>query len=112
MSHAPTATPAGHLQSPTEVLPYASPQTTKPRLTYRGAVTTLVVAGVLLALAVALLTLAWSIFRDLAERGRGSTSDLLAGLGVFVAILAGLSFLVGLTTLFIGLRDARHRELA
>ena len=115
MSHAPTLS-TGQLPSqsptPTDVLPYASPNMPGPRITYRGAVTTLAVGGGLLVLAVALLTLAWSIFSDYAERGRSSSTDFLAGLGVFVCILAGLSFLIGLTTVFVGLKGVRQRELA
>jgi hypothetical protein len=113
MSRAPTLP---HAAAPdparTDVLPYASPNMPAPRITYRGAVTTLAVGGGLLVLAVALLTVAWAIFRDYAERGGGYAASALEALGVFVCILAGLSFLIGLITLFLGLKGVRQRELA
>lgn len=109
-SHVPVAQPL--TEAPAEVIPYASPGIQKPRITYRGAVTTLAVGGGLLVLSVALLTLAWSIFRDYAERGGGFAASALEALGVFVCVLAGLSFLVGLITVFVGLRGVRQRELA
>ena len=115
MSHAPTMNPAPTTAVPTvpaDVLAYASPGTTGPRITYRGAVTTLAVGGGLLALAIALLTIAWSIFRDYAERGATSSSSPLEILGIFVCLLAGLTFIIGLITVFVGLRNVRQRELA
>jgi hypothetical protein len=110
MSSAPTLSPAP-TDSPPDIIPYASPPTARSRITFRGAVTTLVVGAVFLLLSVALLYIAWSIFGNYAQVN-AYRGDALLGLGVFVCCLAGLSFLVGLITVFVGLRGVRQRELA
>jgi hypothetical protein len=96
---------------PPEVIAYASPGTAKPRITYRGAVTTLVVGAAFLLLAVGLLSIAWSIFREYSEvlPRRG---DSLEVLGTVVTVLAGISFFIGIVISFLGLRGVRQRELA
>jgi hypothetical protein len=98
------------MESP-EVIPYASPNMAKPRITFRGAVATLIVGGGFLILSITLLTIAWSIFKNYAETGNYRAGSL-ESLGVFVCILAGISFLCGMIIVFVGLRGVRQREIA
>jgi hypothetical protein len=113
MSSAPTLSAAQSIDAPepAEVIPYASPQMAKPRITFRGAVTTLIVGGGFLVLSVSLIALAWAIFRNYAEMSSYRAGSL-EGLGIFTAVLAGFSFLVGIIIVFIGLSGVRQRELA
>lgn len=114
MSSAPTLTPTVQpidATEPGEVIPYASPPMARPRITYRGAVTTLVVGGAFLLLSVSLIAIAWSIFRNYAEMSSYRAGSL-EGLGIFAAALAGFSFAVGIIIVFIGLAGVRQRELA
>ncbi len=92
------------------MIEYASPGLTKPRITFRGAVTTLIVGGGFLLLAIALLLIAWAIFRNYAEAPsyRANSLELL---GFFVCVLAGVSFLCGIFIAFLGLRGVRQREV-
>jgi hypothetical protein len=94
---------------PTQVISYASPNMAKPRITFRGAVTTLIVGGAFLLLSVALVSIAWSIFREdsTLQFRRGN----LEALGIFVTVLAGISFVTGTVISFMGLRGVRQREL-
>ena len=113
MSSAPTLTAAQpiHPREAGEVIPYASPPMARPRITYRGAVTTLVVGGAFLVFSVSLIALAWSIFRNYAEVS-SSRADMLEGLGIFTGVLAGFSFIAGIVIVLIGLSGVRQRELA
>ena len=112
MSTAPTLTAVQPIDTPEPagVIPYASPPMARPRITYRGAVTTLIVGGAFLLLSVSLIALSWSIFRNYAEM-TSYRSGSLEGLGIFTASLAGFSFLVGIIIVFMGLRGVRQREL-
>ena len=102
------------MQTP-EVISYASSPTAKTRISFRGAVATLMTGIVLLTLSVALIALAWSIMKDHAQlsaaTGFGRRSDNLEGLGILVCVLAALSFLAGMIVLIMGLRGVRQREL-
>src|SRR5437870_1982524 len=113
MSSAPTLSPAQPVgaSEPGDVIPYASPPMARPRITYRGAVTTLAVGGGFLVLSVSLIALAWAIFRNYAEVNSYRTGSL-EGLGIFTGVLAAFSFLVGIIIVFIGLAGVRQRELA
>jgi hypothetical protein len=113
MSTAPTLTavPPIAVPEPGEVIPYASPPIAKARITYRGAVTTLIVGGAFLLLSVSLIALAWSIFRNYAELNAYRAGSL-EGLGIFTGVLAAFSFIVGIIIVFIGLSGVRQRELA
>jgi hypothetical protein len=111
MSGAPPLTAERPIGAPADVIPYASPQIAKPRITFRGAVTTLIVGGGFLVLSVSLIALAWSIFRNYAEVS-SSRADALEGLGIFTGVLAALSFITGIIIVFIGLSGVRQRELA
>jgi hypothetical protein len=95
---------------PAQVIAYASPDMVKPRITFRGAVTTLIVGGAFLLLSIALVSIAWSVFREEStlQFRRG---DALEALGIFVTVLAGISFLVGIIISFMGLRGVRQREI-
>ncbi len=95
---------------PAQVISYASPAMAKPRITFRGAVTTLIVGGAFLLLSIALVSIAWSIFREdsTVPYRRG---DALEALGIFVTVLAGISFVIGIVISFMGLRGVRQREL-
>jgi hypothetical protein len=95
---------------PAQVIEYASPAMVKPRITFRGAVTTLIVGGAFLLLSTAMVSIAWSIFREEStlQFRRG---DALEALGIFVTVLAGISFLVGIIISFMGLRGVRQREI-
>ncbi|MDB5318568.1 MAG: hypothetical protein JWN40_199 [Phycisphaerales bacterium] len=95
---------------PAQVIAYASPGMTKPRITFRGAVTTLIVGGAFLLLAIGLVLIAWSIFREFSEL-QYRRGDSLEILGTFVSVLAGISFFIGTIIAFIGLRGVRQREL-
>jgi hypothetical protein len=108
MSSAPTAAPP-LTDSPPDVIPYASPPTARSRITYRGAVTTLIVGGAFLLLSVALLYIAWSIFGNYAQVS-SYRSEALFGLGIFVCVLAGFSFITGTIIVFIGIAGVRNRE--
>ena len=96
---------------PTQVISYASPNMAKPRITYRGAVTTLVVGAAFLLLSIALISIAWSMFREdsTLQFRRGDSLEIL---GVFVSVLAAVSFLIGIIISFMGLRGVRERELS
>ena len=93
-----------------QVIEYASTPTVKPRITFRGAVTTLIVGGAFLLLAIGLISIAWSIFRNLAELNYNRRTDAMEALGVFVCVLAGISFIFGLIVCILGLRGVRQRE--
>jgi hypothetical protein len=82
----------------------------RPRITFRGAVTTLIVGGAFLLLSLGLVSIAWSIFREdsTLQYRRG---DALEALGIFVTVLAGISFVIGIVISFMGLRGVRQREL-
>ena len=112
MSSAPIASAPALPDAPADVIPYASPPTARSRITYRGAVTTLVVGGAFLLLAVALLYIAWSIFGNYAQVSTASpySSGALEGLGIFVSVLAGFSFITGTVIVFIGIAGVRSRE--
>lgn len=108
-----TAPPAPPTPPAPDVIPYASPPALRSRVTFRGAVATLIVGGGLLLLTVVLVLIAWSVFRNYTEvRGRGGGSDVLEVLGVFVCVLAGLSFVAGIVVTLMGLSGVRQRELA
>jgi hypothetical protein len=111
MSSAPTAPIAPPLtdETPADVIPYASPPSARVRITFRGAVTTLVVGGAFLLLSVALLYIAWSIFGNYAQVN-AYRGDALLGLGIFVCVLAGFSFITGTIIVFIGIAGVRGRE--
>jgi hypothetical protein len=96
---------------PAQVISYASPAMAKPRITYRGAVTTLVVGGAFLLLSIALISIAWSMFRESStvQYRRGDSLEIL---GVFVSVLSAVSFLIGIIISFMGLRGVRERELS
>jgi hypothetical protein len=114
MSSAPTLAPVHPIDAPApgDVIPYASPPIAKARITYRGAVTTLIVGGAFLVLSVGLIALAWSIFRNYAEMSTTSyRAGSLEGLGIFTGVLAAFSFTVGVVIVFMGLRGVRQREL-
>jgi len=91
------------------VLSYASPNMAKPRISFRGAVTQLIVGGALFLLTIIFVAMAWSIFRHEAELTFRRSS--LDPLGCFVCVLAGLSFLMGMIILLMGLRGVRQREM-
>ena len=118
MSSAPTYSAVQPIDDPERtasaerggVIPYASPPIAKARITYRGAVTTLIVGGSFLVLSVCLIALAWSIFRNYAEVNSYRAGSLEA-LGIFTGVLAALSFVVGIIIVFIGLSGVRQREL-
>jgi len=95
---------------PAQVIEYASAAMVKPRITFRGAVTTLIVGGSFLLLSMAMVSIAWSIFREEStlQFRRG---DALEALCVFVTVLAGISFVVGIIISFMGLRGVRQREI-
>jgi hypothetical protein len=95
---------------PAQVIAYASPAMAKPRITFRGAVTTLIVGGVFLILSLGLVSIAWSIFRD-ESTVQFRRTEALESLGIFVTVLAGISFLTGIVISFMGLRGVRQREL-
>jgi hypothetical protein len=96
---------------PTQVISYASPNMAKPRITYRGAVTTLIVGGSFFLLSIALVSIAWAMFREISGM-QYRRDDSLEVLGVFVSVLAGISFLIGIIISFMGLRGVRERELS
>jgi hypothetical protein len=96
---------------PPQVIEYASAPAIKPRITFRGAVTTLIVGGAFLLLAIALISIAWAIFRNLAELNFNRRADSMEALGAFVCVLAGISFLFGLIVCIMGLRGVRQREI-
>ena len=109
MSTAPTTSAPVLTDAPPEVIPYASPPTARARITFRGAVTTLVVGAVFLLLSVALLYIAWSIFGNYAQVN-AYRGDALLGLGIFTCVLAGFSFITGTVIVFIGIAGVRSRE--
>ena len=119
MSSAPTYSSVQPIDDPERaasaepggVIPYASPPIAKARITYRGAVTTLIVGGSFLVLSVGLISLAWSIFRNYAEMSSYRAGSL-EGLGIFTGVLAGFSFIAGIVIVLIGLSGVRQRELA
>ena len=95
-----------------ETIPYASPQMARPRITFRGAVTTLIVGGGFLLLSLILVAIAWAIFRALGEaQSSYRATNALEALGVFVCVLSGLSFLCGIVIVMLGLKGVRQREL-
>src|SRR5258706_3785717 len=98
------------IMEPAQVISYASPAMAKPRITFRGAVTTLIVGGAFLLLSIALVSIAWSIFREdsTVPYRRG---DALEALGILVTGLAGASLVIGIVISFMGLRGVRQREL-
>ena len=94
-----------------ETIPYASPQMARPRITFRGAVTTLIVGGGFLVLALILVAIAWAIFRALGDAQSYRATNALESLGIFVCVLSGLSFLCGIVIVMLGLKGVRQREL-
>jgi hypothetical protein len=94
-----------------EPIPYASPNMATPRITFRGAITTLIVGGAFLLLALALVAIAWSIFRSLGDSPSYRVANTLEPLGIFVCVLSGLSFLCGIVIVILGLKGVRQREL-
>jgi hypothetical protein len=99
------------MEAPPQVIEYASSRPIKPRITFRGAVTTLIVGGAFLLLAIAMIYIAWSIFHNVAELNFGRRADSMEALGVLVCVLAGVSFLFGLIVCIMGLRGVRQREI-
>jgi hypothetical protein len=94
-----------------ETIPYASPEMARPRITFRGAVTTLIVGGGFLLLSLILVAIAWAIFRALGDAASYRATNALEALGIFVCVLSGLSFLCGLIIVMMGLKGVRQREL-
>lgn len=97
------------MESP-QVISYASAPTARTRITFRGAVATLCTGAFFLLLSLGLICIAWNIFDGVArtERFRGGSME---SLGVFVTVLAGVSFLIGIIITIMGLRGVRQREL-
>ncbi|HSI35932.1 MAG: hypothetical protein ACAI43_22490 [Phycisphaerae bacterium] len=91
-----------------QVISYASPSMVKPRITFRGAVATLVVGGGFLVLTIVFVMVAAALFRQYEERRNFRSA--LEPLGVFVAVLAGVSFILGVIVVFMGLKGVRQRE--
>jgi len=94
-----------------EPIPYASPPMARPRVTFRGAVTTLIVGGAFLLLSLALVGFAWAIFHSLGDSTSYRVANSLEPLGIFVCVLSGISFLCGIVIVILGLKGVRQREL-
>lgn len=99
------------METPPPVIPYASSQLGKPRVTFRGGLVTLIAGGALLLISMAFIFVAWSILEATVKPVHTyvNTSSLEA-MGVFVCVLAGITFIAGIIVFFIGLRGVRERE--
>jgi hypothetical protein len=97
------------MESP-QVIQYASAPTAATRITFRGAVATLCTGAFFLLLSVGLIYIAWNIF-DAYNRAQSYRAGSMEALGVFVTVLAGLSFIAGVIITIMGLRGVRQREL-
>ncbi len=112
MSVDPSYPPMPQAHVTPQVISYASPGSViKPKVTFRGAMITLIVGGGMFVLSLILIVMAWAIFRSQDNPGSYRATSNLEALGFFVCFLAGITFLAGLITAFIGLRGVRQREI-